>query len=136
MSENRYQFLLGRMYFTSNDGYQNCLVFDPLLSSLTLDNINNFTYCILTRVLPEKVKPFDTNLALTMPNLADDKVRQQLYFKSSVLVQKILLHFIEFFFCLIFLSQAFTIHRTAGERVGYIYNSSLRLSTTSQTLGH
>ena len=32
-----------------------------------------------------------------------------------------------FFFCLGFLSRAFTIHRTAGEGGGYLFNSSLPL---------
>ena len=30
--ENGYDFLLGRMYFTDNDGYQNFLVLDPMFS--------------------------------------------------------------------------------------------------------
>ena len=44
----RYDFLLGRMYFTGNDGYQNFLVFAPILSLLTLDSNKNVTYCMLT----------------------------------------------------------------------------------------
>ena len=35
LSEKGYDFLLSRMYFTGNDGYQNFLVFDPKLSSQT-----------------------------------------------------------------------------------------------------
>ena len=38
ISEKVYYFLLGRMYFTGNDGYQNFLVFAPLLSFLILDS--------------------------------------------------------------------------------------------------
>ena len=37
--EKGYDFLLGTSYFTGNDGYQNYLVFVPMLTSLTLDNI-------------------------------------------------------------------------------------------------
>ena len=37
ISEKGHDFLLGRKYFTSNDGYQNFLVFAPMLSSLILD---------------------------------------------------------------------------------------------------
>ena len=40
------------------------------------------------------------------------------------------------FFFLGFLSQILTIHRTAGEGGGYIFNSSLPLPPTSQTLRH
>ena len=40
------------------------------------------------------------------------------------------------FFCLGFLSQTFTIERTAGEEGGYFFNSSLSLPPTSQTLRH
>ena len=40
------------------------------------------------------------------------------------------------FFYLDFLSQKFTIHRTAGEERGYLFNFSLLLPPTSQTLRH
>ena len=50
----------------------------------------------------------------------------------------LLLHYVImlycFFFCLGFLSRAFTIHRTAKEGEGYFYKLSLPLPTTSQTL--
>ena len=41
-----------------------------------------------------------------------------------------------FFFCLGFLSQAFTNHRTAGEGGGNFFNSSLPLPPASQVLRH
>ena len=41
-----------------------------------------------------------------------------------------------FFFYLGFLSRTFTIHRTAGEGGGYLFNSSLPLPPASQTLRH
>ena len=37
ISEKGYDFLLGRVYFTGNDDYQNFLIFAPILSSLILD---------------------------------------------------------------------------------------------------
>ena len=37
--EKGYDFLLGKMYFKDNDGYQNFLAFAPILSSLTVSNI-------------------------------------------------------------------------------------------------
>ena len=43
ISEKGYNFLLGRMYFTGDDGYQTFLVFAPILSSLTLDNNKKIT---------------------------------------------------------------------------------------------
>ena len=43
-------------------------------------------------------------------------------------------HRVCFFFYLGFLSRTFTIHRTAGEGGGYLFNSSLPLPPTSQTL--
>ena len=47
----------------------------------------------------------------------------------------ILLH-IYLFFCLGFLSQTFTNHRTAGEGGEHFFNSSLLLPPASQTLRH
>ena len=41
-----------------------------------------------------------------------------------------------FFSCLGFLSRTFTTHGTAGEGGGYLFNSSLPLSSASQTLRH
>ena len=43
---------------------------------------------------------------------------------------------IGFFFYLGILSCTFTIHRTAGEGGVYVFNSSLPLSPTSQTIRH
>ena len=74
------------MYFTGNDGYQNLLVFVPMLSSVILDSNKKFTNWESTRISPEKIKPFDTNLEPTMPDLANARVN--LKFNNSVLVQK------------------------------------------------
>ena len=41
-----------------------------------------------------------------------------------------------FFFYLGFLSRTFTIHKTAGEGGGYLFNSPLPLPPVSQTLRH
>ena len=35
-------FVLGRMYFTENDSYQNLLVLVTMLNSLILDNHKNY----------------------------------------------------------------------------------------------
>ena len=69
MSEKGNGFLLGRIYFTVGDGYQNFLVFSPMLSSLILDSnkvkfiiqyiVTNF---ISTGISSEKIKPFGTIL--------------------------------------------------------------------------
>ena len=74
------------MYFTGDDGYQNFLVFVPMLSSLTLDNNKRVTNWILTGVSPEKIKPFATNPEPTMPNLVNGRVI--LKFSDSVLVKE------------------------------------------------
>ena len=74
------------MYFTGDDGYQNFLVFAPMLSSLTLDNNKRVTNWILTGVSPEKIKPFATNPEPTMPNLVNGRVI--LKFSDSVLVKE------------------------------------------------
>ena len=37
ISEKEYDSLSGRMYFTSNVGYQNFLFFSPMISSLILE---------------------------------------------------------------------------------------------------
>ena len=41
-----------------------------------------------------------------------------------------------FYIYMDFFSRTFTIHRTAGEKGGYLFNSSLRLPLASQTLRH
>ena len=43
---------------------------------------------------------------------------------------------LSFFFYVGFLSQTFTINRTAGEGGGYLFNSSRISRPTSQTLRH
>ena len=48
ISEKGYDFLLGTMYFTGNDCYQNFLVFAPMLSSIILDSNKKVTYWIST----------------------------------------------------------------------------------------
>ena len=61
ISEKGFDFLLGRMYFIGDDGYQNFLGFVPMLSA-------------------------DTGLKPTMFNLANDRVN--LKSNNSVLVKK------------------------------------------------
>ena len=74
------------MCFTGNDGYQNFLVFAPMLRSLILDSNKKVTNSISTGISSEKVKPFDIGLEPTVSNLANARVN--LKFNSSVLVQK------------------------------------------------
>ena len=69
-----YDFLLGRMHFTGSDGYQIFLVFAPMISLLILDSNEKVTNWISTRILSEKINPFDTNLEPTMSNLDNDRV--------------------------------------------------------------
>ena len=72
-------FLLGRMYFTSNDDYQNFLAFATMLSSpLILDSNRKVTDWILTGISSEKIKPFDNGLEPTMSNLANGRVNLKL----------------------------------------------------------
>ena len=66
------------MHFTGDDGYQNFLVFAPLLSSLILDSNKNVTNWISTGISYEKVKLFDTDLEPTMSNLANGRVNLNL----------------------------------------------------------
>ena len=61
------------MYFAGNGGYQNFLVFVPMLSSLILDSNKKSTTWIPIGVSLEKVKPFDNNLEPTMSILANGK---------------------------------------------------------------
>ena len=56
ISEKGYVFLLGRMYFTSNDGYPIFLVFTPMLSSLILEGNRKVTNWILW-ISSEKINP-------------------------------------------------------------------------------
>ena len=78
--------MLGRIHFIGNAGYQNFLVFAPMLSYLILDSNKKVTDWISTGISSEKIKPFDINLEPTMSNLANGKVI--LKFSNSVLVQK------------------------------------------------
>ena len=86
ISEKGYVFLLGRMYFTSNDGYPVFLVFAQMLSSIILEGNRKVTNWILTGISSEKNKPFDSALESTMSNLAKGGVN--LKFNNPVLVQK------------------------------------------------
>ena len=72
VSKKGYDFLLGRMYFRSNDGYQNILVFAPTLNSLILDSNKKVTNQISTIISTEKIEPFDSNLEPIMSNLANE----------------------------------------------------------------
>ena len=78
--------MLGTMYFTSDNGYQNFLGFAAVLSSLILDSNKKVSNCISTETSFEKMKPFNTNAQLTMSNLANGRVI--LTFNNSVLVQE------------------------------------------------
>ena len=62
------------MHFTGSDGYQIFLVFAPMISLLILDSNEKVTNWISTRILSEKINPFDTNLEPTMSNLDNDRV--------------------------------------------------------------
>ena len=86
ISEKEYDFLLGWMYFTGSDGYQIFLAFLPMFSSIILDKNKKVTNWTSTGISPEKIKPFDTNLEMIMPDL--DNGRVTLKFSNSVLVQK------------------------------------------------
>ena len=50
ISEKGYDFLLGKMYFTGDDGYQNFLVFAPMLSLLILDSNKKVTNWMSTGI--------------------------------------------------------------------------------------
>ena len=74
ISEKGYDFLLGRMYFTGDDDYQNILVSGQMLSSLILDSNKKVTNWISTEISSKKIKPLNTGLELTMSNLANGRV--------------------------------------------------------------
>ena len=62
------------MYFTGDDGYQNFLVFAPILSLLVLDSNEKVTNWMSTGISSEKFKSFDTKLEPSMTNLANGRV--------------------------------------------------------------
>ena len=74
------------MCFTGNDGYQNFLVFAPMLISLILDCHRKVVKWTSTKISYEQIKPFDTSLQPTMSNLANGRVNFE--FSKSALVQK------------------------------------------------
>ena len=57
------------MYLTSNDAYQNMLVFAPFRNLLALDSNKKSYQRISSGVLPEEIKLFDTKLEPTIYNL-------------------------------------------------------------------
>ena len=61
IAEKRLDFLLGKMYFIGNDGYQNFLGFASVLNSLILDSNRNNINQTSTGISSEKAKPFDTD---------------------------------------------------------------------------
>ena len=60
MLEKGYDFLLGRMYFTGDNGYQDFLVFTSMLCSLILDSNKKVPSWISSGISSEKISPFDT----------------------------------------------------------------------------
>ena len=80
ISDKGYDFSLGWMYFIGNNGYQNFLIFAPMIISLILYTNKKVTNWISSRISSEKIKPFDINIDLTMSNLAN--------LDNSILVQK------------------------------------------------
>ena len=86
ISEKGYDFLLGKMHFTGNDGQQNFLAFSPILSSLILDKDKKFTKWIRTGISSKNIKRSDTSCEPTMSNLINGSAL--LKFNNSVSVQK------------------------------------------------
>ena len=74
------------MYFAGDNGYQNFLVFAPMLNLLILDGNKKVTNWMLTGKSSQIIKPFGTNFEPTMSNLANGKVI--LKCNNPVLVQK------------------------------------------------
>ena len=74
ISEKSNDLLLGRMYFTGDDGYQNFLVFAPILSLLILNSNEKVTNWMSTGISSEKINSFDINLEPSMTNLANGRV--------------------------------------------------------------
>ena len=70
-SEKVYDFSLGRIYFTGDNGYQNFLVFTQILSLLILNSNKKVTNGISTGISFLKIKPFDTNIDPAMSNLTN-----------------------------------------------------------------
>ena len=64
ISEKSYDFLLGRMYFTGDDVYQN--FFTPMLSSVMLDSNKKVTNWMSTGISSEKINLFNADLEPTM----------------------------------------------------------------------
>ena len=64
----------------------------------------------------------------------DEKNLQKFSYQRAYICLVILHDNFFFFFYLGFLSRTFTIHGTAGEGGGYLFNSSLPLPPASQTL--
>ena len=74
LSLKGYDFLLGRMHFTDDDGYQNFLVIAPILNWLIWDTNKNVTNWILTEISSQKIKPLEPTLVPIMSILAKDRM--------------------------------------------------------------
>ena len=75
------------MYFAGDDGYRNFLVFAPMHSSLTMDSNKIVAKWISTGISNEKFKPFYTNLAPIMFNLANSFLIKNCLFGTVKLVR-------------------------------------------------
>ena len=62
ISEKVFYFLLGKMYFTDSNVYQNFLVLAPMLSFIKVDSNKEFHNWISTEISNGKIKPFYINL--------------------------------------------------------------------------
>ena len=60
--------------------------------------------------------------------------RVHFFIFQAKICESIINYYYYFFFYQNFLSRTFNIHQTAGERVGYLFNSSLPLPFASQKL--
>ena len=56
ISEKKYDFLLGRIYLTGNNGYQSFLVFASMVRPLKLDSNRKATNWISSRISSEKIE--------------------------------------------------------------------------------
>ena len=99
-----------------------------------LNSLNEFDPCIMFTYESNKESIALPDIRVSLRN---GKVFTDLYFKPTDRHQY--LHYLSpffFFYYLGFLSRTFTIHGTAGQGGGYLFNSSLPLPPASQTLRH
>ena len=105
-------------YMLSSPNMESSIVFSEMFRTIAFETVSRCFFHVTLNI-------YFGFVVIRFPLLSVLEKRKQENFGSK---------FILLFFFLGFLSRTFTNHKTEGKRGGYFFNSSLPLSTASQTL--